>query len=103
MRKSLSIFILTLAISGYALAQSGAGLGSISGLVQDATGSSVPNAAVVVTDEAKGIRRNLETTSDGQFTAPALIPDEGYKVTVTKGGFRWPERGSAHIAERGVY
>jgi outer membrane receptor protein involved in Fe transport len=87
MRKSLSIFALAISVSVCALAQSGAGLGSISGLVQDATGSSVPGATVVVTDEAKGIKRNLETTSDGQFTAPALTPDAGYKVTVSKGGF----------------
>jgi outer membrane receptor protein involved in Fe transport len=87
MRKSLSVFSLTIILSSYSWAQSGAGQGSISGLVQDATGSTVPGATVVVTDEAKGIRRTLETTSDGQFTAPALIPDSGYKVVVTKSGF----------------
>jgi outer membrane receptor protein involved in Fe transport len=70
-----------------AFAQSGAGLGSISGVVQDASGAVVPNATVVVSNDAKGIRRNLETTSSGQFTAPALIPDSGYKVTVSKSGF----------------
>src|SRR5258708_12977611 len=87
MRKSLFVLVLAIALATCALAQTGAGLGSISGLVLDASGAAVPGAAVVVTNESKGIRRNLETTSQGQFTAPALIPDSGYKVTVSKAGF----------------
>jgi outer membrane receptor protein involved in Fe transport len=87
MRKNLFVWVLALALATCALAQTGAGLGSISGLVLDASGSAVPGATVVVTNESKGIRRNLETTSQGQFTAPALIPDSGYKVEVSKPGF----------------
>jgi len=87
MRKSLFVLVLAIALASCALAQSGAGLGSISGVVQDASGAAVPGAVVVVTNESKGIRRDLETTGQGQFTAPALIPDSGYKVTVTKPGF----------------
>src|ERR1700760_4846182 len=79
--------IWALATAPYAFGQSGAGLGSISGLVQDASGSAVPDAGVLVTNDAKGIRRALETTSQGQFVAPALIPASGYKVTVSKRGF----------------
>src|ERR1700675_1400610 len=84
MSKSIFIFGLVLSLSTSVFAQSGAGLGSISGVVQDASGSAVPGATVVVSNDAKGIRRNLETTSGGQFTAPALTPDNGYKVTVSK-------------------
>src|SRR6266852_5995507 len=87
MLKNLFVWVLALALATCALAQTGAGLGSISGLVLDASGAAVPGAAVVVTNESKGVRRNLETTSTGQFTAPALIPDSGYKVTVSKAGF----------------
>jgi outer membrane receptor protein involved in Fe transport len=87
MRNSLFVLVLALALASCAFAQSGAGLGSISGIVQDASGAAVPGATVVVTNESKGIRRDLETTGQGQFTAPALIPDSGYKVTVTKPGF----------------
>jgi len=87
MSKGIQIFALAVSLTASAFAQSGAGLGSISGLVQDATGSAVPDATVVLTNESKGIRRNLVTTSQGQFTAPALIPSGGYKVTVSKGGF----------------
>jgi len=87
MNKSIFVFALALSLATSVFAQSGAGLGSISGVVQDASGSAVPGATVVVSNDAKGIRRNLETTSGGQFTAPALIPDNGYKVTVSKAGF----------------
>src|SRR6266481_4996128 len=87
MRKHFSAFVIAMAFAVSAFAQSGAGLGSISGIVQDATGATVPGAAVVVANESKGIRRTLETNSQGQFVAPALIPASGYKVTVSKAGF----------------
>src|SRR5258705_11034748 len=70
-----------------AAAQSGAGQGSISGIVVDASGGAVAGAAVTVANESKGIRRALETTNDGLFNAPALVPADGYKVSVTKPGF----------------
>jgi outer membrane receptor protein involved in Fe transport len=87
MSKPIHIFAVAVSLAVSALAQSGAGLGSISGLVQDASGAAVPGATVTVANDSKGIRRNLVTTSQGQFTAPALIPSAGYKVTVSKGGF----------------
>jgi outer membrane receptor protein involved in Fe transport len=87
MRKNLFALVLALVLAACAFAQAGGGLGSISGVVQDATGASVPGAIVVVSNEAKGIHRTLETSSAGQFTSPALIPDAGYKVTVSKSGF----------------
>ncbi|MEQ1886287.1 MAG: carboxypeptidase regulatory-like domain-containing protein [Bryobacteraceae bacterium] len=86
--KKLSTIILSVffvALNGFA--QSGAGAGAISGTVQDASGSAVPGAMVEVTNEARGIRRAIETTSQGQFTAPALVPADGYKVVVSKSGF----------------
>ena len=87
MRNSVILVILLFAFAASVLGQSGAGLGSISGVVQDASKAAVPGAAVVVSNESKGIRRNIETNNQGVFTAPALIPSEGYSVTVTKGGF----------------
>ena len=86
MRKSLFLLALAFQLAAGLFAQS-AGTGSISGLVQDASGSVVPGAAVVVSNESKGIHRGIQTTSSGIFTAPALIPDANYKVTVSKSGF----------------
>ena len=48
---------------------------------------------MIVANEAKGIRRTLESNSAGLFTAPALAPSTGYAVTVTKEGFAtWEAR-----------
>jgi outer membrane receptor protein involved in Fe transport len=88
MRKNLAaVIVFIIALASCAFAQSGAGLGSISGIVQDASGAIVPDATVIVSNDSKGVRRALQTTSSGAFTAPALIPDAGYKVTVSKSGF----------------
>src|SRR5260370_35128481 len=87
MLKNLFVWMLAIALATCAFAQTGAGLGSISGLVLDASGAAVPGAAVVVTNESKGIRWNLETTSTSQFTPPALIPNSVSKVPVAHPGF----------------
>ena len=97
----LQVFLMLAAvalISMPAFAQAGAGQGSISGLVQDASGSVIPDAMVEVTNESRGLRRNLQTTSQGQFLAGALIPDSGYKVTVTKSGFAAYEASNIAVA-----
>src|SRR3954470_4531303 len=82
----ISLLAITTLMAATAFAQS-AGTGSISGLVLDASGSAVGDATVVVANETKGVRRSIQTTGGGVFTAPALIPDANYKVTVTKSGF----------------
>src|SRR5439155_7099087 len=87
MRKGFVLIIWTWVSIGIAFAQSGAGLGSISGIVQDPSKAAVPGATVVVSNDSKGIRRTIDTNNEGVFTAPALIPAEGYSVSVTKNGF----------------
>jgi len=73
-----------------AFAQAVAGLGAVSGTVRDATGAVVPGATVVVSNESKGIKRDLQTTDAGVFAAPALVPADGYSVEVNKQGFdKW--------------
>src|SRR4051812_43559886 len=69
------------------LAQNTPGSGSISGVVTDPTGSAVPAAKVLVENPTRGIRRELETTSGGLFSAPSLTPGPGYRVSVTSPGF----------------
>ena len=73
--------------------QSVAGMGGLAGVVRDASGAVVPGAKVIVANEARGIRRTLETNNAGLFAAPALVPSAGYAVTVTKEGFSaWEAR-----------
>src|SRR5690349_15147644 len=79
-------FLFSLAALGM-FAQNTAGLGNITGTVQDASGAVITGAKVAVDNPQKGIHREIETTSSGAFSAPALIPAGGYKVTITKTGF----------------
>jgi hypothetical protein len=64
-----------------------AGIGGIAGVVRDPSGSTVPGASVTIVNEAKGIRRALETTGAGIFNASSLVPASGYTVEVTRAGF----------------
>ncbi len=63
-----------------------AGKGSIRGTVVDTTGASIPNAAVVVTNTATGLREPTKTTGAGDYTV-SLDPGS-YTVTVSASGFK---------------
>src|SRR3954466_13514168 len=86
MKKLFAIGVFVLAYGGSAFAQV-AGMGAISGTVRDASGAVVPDAQVVVSNEARGIKRSIRTSDAGVFAAPSLVPGPGYNVTVTKQGF----------------
>jgi outer membrane receptor protein involved in Fe transport len=87
MRKGLILIIWVWISMVSAFAQSGAGVASISGIIQDPTKAAVPGASVVVSNDAKGIKRTIDTNNEGVFIAPALVPAEGYSISVTKSGF----------------
>ena len=61
--------------------------GSIFGTVTDSTGAIVPNAAVTVTDVAKGTSVSEVSNGSGEFTADHLIPD--ISVTRLEGDGVW--------------
>jgi hypothetical protein len=84
---SKAIATLLLCVSAPIFAQSSAGVAGISGAVKDASGAVVPNAKVVISSESQGQVRSLTTNEVGVFSAPALIPGAGYKVTVSASGF----------------
>jgi outer membrane receptor protein involved in Fe transport len=67
--------------------QAAGGVAGISGTVRDASGSAVPNAKVAISSASQGEIRSITTNGAGAFTAPALIPGPGYKVTVSAAGF----------------
>jgi outer membrane receptor protein involved in Fe transport len=85
---SLVLFLITVT----AFAQSQAGLGSIGGIVQDASGAVVPGAKVIVANESNGISRTLTTNEQGVFLAPSLPPATGYSVVVEAAGFNRHEQ-----------
>ena len=84
--RTLYQLLLCLVFAHSAFAQQ-AGLASVIGTVQDPSGAAVPSAKVVVSNESKGITRNLETNAEGIFSAPTLVPAQGYTVTVDAPGF----------------
>ncbi len=63
-----------------------AGLGNISGIVRDSSGSLVPNASVTVINNDTGAKRTLTTDSDGHYTATFLQPGN-YEVIATGASF----------------
>jgi len=86
LRRSCILLLILLAVPGLVLAQ-GAGFGAVSGLVQDSTGAIVPGAHVVLDNAAKGIHRETDTTSSGNFNFQSLVPASDYTVKVSKTGF----------------
>src|SRR6266481_1748932 len=62
-------------------------LGSITGFVKDATGSTVPNATVTVKNEATGAERRATTNEQG-FYIVTNIPAGYYTVAVEAKGFK---------------
>jgi outer membrane receptor protein involved in Fe transport len=69
------------------MGQATAGMGSLSGVVTDASGAALAGASVVVSNPQKGITRAMLTTQAGLFSAPALVPSDGFMVRVEKQGF----------------
>jgi hypothetical protein len=61
--------------------------GSITGIVSDPSGGTVPDATVTATNVATSASRTTQTTSVGLYTIPEL-PAGTYKVTVEKAGFK---------------
>src|SRR5258707_1778148 len=60
---------------------------TLSGLVTDEQGSPVPDANVKIKNLGTGVSREVETNSDGLYSAPNLIPGS-YDVTVSAKGFQ---------------
>jgi Carboxypeptidase regulatory-like domain len=93
MKRTFTLSVCSLLFSALAFAQGIAGLGAVSGTVRDASGAVVPGATVLLSNESKGIRRTMQSTDAGVFSAPALVPATGYSLIVTKEGFaNWEAR-----------
>src|SRR5580658_626088 len=100
MKKSFTVVLFVICFSLAAFGQ--AGMGAISGSVRDASGASIAGAKVIVSNPSKGITRELTTTDGGLFSAPALIPSDGYQVSVVKQGFAPYEATSVTVEVGGV-
>lgn len=59
----------------------------VNGQVRDSSGAAIPNASVVVINNATGIRATTETNSEGIYSVPNLAPGT-YRIQVSKQGFK---------------
>src|SRR5215213_9108070 len=62
-------------------------VGSISGTVRDPQGATIPNAEVVIQEEATGQTRTARTDDDGNYSAQSL-PVGRYSVSAAPQGFK---------------
>jgi hypothetical protein len=69
---------------------------SISGRISDATGATVPGAAIVAKSVETGVTRNTVTDDAGRFWVSSLPVGE-YELHATKQGFQEQVRGGIHL------
>src|SRR5690349_2443289 len=86
-RVSLTIFLVVAALMLPASIYGQQVFGSIYGTVTDATGATVPNAKVTITDQEKGTQFEATTNESGNYTKDRLIPGV-YTVEIEGSGFR---------------
>ena len=84
MRVVLTLCLILVLFSGEAPAQTAMGGGWVRGIVRDSYGEGLPDAVVTLFNESLGFKRVMETTLDGVFDAPWVIPGRGYRLKVTR-------------------
>src|SRR4051812_36079147 len=90
-RGDITPFVLLIAVVLSAPASAQSFLGAIRGTVTDPQGQVVSGAAVLVTDEATGVPRALETDGQGRYEAPNVRPGT-YRIEVVTQSFKKFER-----------
>jgi len=63
------------------------GSGQISGSVRDPSEAAIPGASIVITDQATGVSRTVETNAAGEFILPTLNAGT-YELTAEMKGFQ---------------
>jgi hypothetical protein len=81
---SLVALILLIMLAITAVAQNP--MGRITGVIQDPTGAVVPNASIVVTNEATNVKYAATGSAEGGFVVPSL-PAGSYTVEISAAGF----------------
>jgi hypothetical protein len=80
------ILFALVGLSG-AHAQAVVGSGAITGIVLDRYGDGIPETVITLTNKGLGFKRVMQTSDDGIFSLPALIPANGYDLKVTRRGY----------------
>ena len=84
--RSLKVCVFALLFSAVASWAQSTGMSQISGTVQDSSGSSVPGAAIRVTQTETGAVRTTQSGNDGAYVLPSLVVG-AYQLQVSKDGF----------------
>src|ERR1700682_2301976 len=84
-RRGLSVFLFLAFLAALPARAQLAGA-NLSGVVMDASGRSVPNATVSIKNVATGGIREVQSNSDGLYSAPNLLPGE-YDIEASGPGF----------------
>src|SRR5437879_13003824 len=80
------MFLLFFFLTGLGSATMAQVTASIKGTVTDASGASVAGAKVVVKSAARGLERNAESNTAGEYEVPAMPPGS-YEAEVQKAGW----------------
>jgi hypothetical protein len=83
----LSRLLLGMSVVLMLCAAGSAQTGSITGTVKDPSGAAIAGATVVVTSPERGITREMQTNSSGEYNQSAL-PQGSYDIIVTANGFK---------------
>src|SRR5487761_872398 len=78
----LAFFLFFLGLASAQVATTG----SVSGIVTDPSGSSIPGATLTITNAATGFSRTITSSGSGAYTIPGLQPGT-YRLQVTAAGF----------------
>lgn len=93
-RTICALFALLILPAGLLLAQ--AVNGTMLGTITDATGASVPNAKVTITEANTGVSRSTTTNESGNYTFPDLPPGS-YTAAVEQTGFKRATRSAVEV------
>jgi hypothetical protein len=85
--RPLGVFLIAATILMPPASPQAAGTGTIQGTVSDPSGALIPDAQVVLTDAATGVKHQSTTSSGGVFSFPNLTVGT-YNLSVTAPGFK---------------
>jgi hypothetical protein len=94
MKSTLARILIVFALSApFAFSQVTA---SLSGVISDPTGATMPSARIVLTNDDTGVRRDATSNEAGLYQFPALQPGT-YSLAVQKDGFKQVTRDSIRL------
>lgn len=96
-RQAAWLIAVSLLLAAFAVSAWGqASTGSISGVVTDPTGATIPGATVSIRNLDNGLSHTVTTADDGRFAFNS-IPGGPYELSVSKPGFARHLRGPVHL------